>query len=283
VTNMPGEAFTLLVLFEDGTSTNETFETDTDGNFSGTAKVALSSDETVDAVILYAGTDTSATPLAQQTSLGLDCGKQAPKDCPSGSTAKFEVDENGVTTAGEFTNIDITATGDAGSVEMTNNEGFNVSVWVKTGQTDEGQVLGPYDIEAGGSRTIDIDKGISALGVVCPGTGEPGFPPFTLPNENQPPSADFSFSPSEPEPGETVSFDGSTSTDSDGTIAKYRWDFDGDGSVDETTSGPTTTHAFSTAGDHAIQLTVEDNNGATNSTTQTVSVNDEPSQRIRGM
>jgi MYXO-CTERM domain-containing protein len=58
---------------------------------------------------------------------------------------------------------------------------------------------------------------------------------------------------------EVVSFDGSASSDSDGTIAAYAWDF-GDGS---TATGATAAHAFAAAGSYFVRLTVTDDDGAT--------------------
>jgi PKD repeat protein len=62
--------------------------------------------------------------------------------------------------------------------------------------------------------------------------------------------AQFSFSPSSPNPGDTVSFDGSAST---GSPANYSWNF-GDGSGPVT--GKTATHTFAAAGSYSVQLTV---------------------------
>ena len=64
--------------------------------------------------------------------------------------------------------------------------------------------------------------------------------------ENQPPTADFTFEPNVPEVGETVTFDASGSEDPDGSIVEYRWDFDEDGQTDAT--GQTVSTSFSTAG-----------------------------------
>jgi len=53
----------------------------------------------------------------------------------------------------------------------------------------------------------------------------------------------------------TVTFDGSGSSDPDGPVGSYTWDF-GDGS---TGSGPTATHSFARAGTYDVKLTVTDN------------------------
>ena len=65
----------------------------------------------------------------------------------------------------------------------------------------------------------------------------------------------------------SCSVDGSASSDSDGTVASYAWDF-GDGG---TATGATATHAYATAGDYTITLTVTDNQGATGKVTHVVS------------
>jgi len=57
----------------------------------------------------------------------------------------------------------------------------------------------------------------------------------------------------------TVAFNGSASTDSDGTIAGYLWDF-GDGKIG---SGATAVHSYADPGTYTAMLTVTDNRGAT--------------------
>jgi PKD repeat protein len=72
---------------------------------------------------------------------------------------------------------------------------------------------------------------------------------------NQPPTADFT-------PAVTnlaVAVDATASTDPDGTIASYAWDF-GDGS---TGTGVTATHSYAAPGPYTVTLTVTDNQGAT--------------------
>jgi PKD repeat protein len=66
-----------------------------------------------------------------------------------------------------------------------------------------------------------------------------------------------------------ATFDGSTSTDSDGTIASYSWNF-GDGTAAGTGVKPS--HTYAAAGTYPVALTVTDNFGATNTVTKTVTV-----------
>ncbi|MCS4122863.1 BspA family leucine-rich repeat surface protein [Salinibacter ruber] len=90
--------------------------------------------------------------------------------------------------------------------------------------------------------------------------------------DNAPPTASFSFAPSDPNVGETVTFDASGSEDPDGSVVEYRWDFNNDGQAEETTQSATTTVSFSSAGEKAVALTVEDDDGATGEATETVAV-----------
>ncbi|MFE4469864.1 PKD domain-containing protein [Leifsonia sp. NPDC056824] len=81
---------------------------------------------------------------------------------------------------------------------------------------------------------------------------------------NPPPVASFSVGVN----GLTISVDGTASTDPNGTIAGYAWNF-GDG---KTATGATASHAYAAAGTYTVTLTVTDNQGATNSTSQSVTV-----------
>ena len=75
-----------------------------------------------------------------------------------------------------------------------------------------------------------------------------------------PPVASFTFSPPNPQTGQTVTFDGSASTPGNGTIAQYEWSF-GDGTTD-VTSTPTDTHTYSTSGTYTATLTLRDSDFA---------------------
>ena len=83
-----------------------------------------------------------------------------------------------------------------------------------------------------------------------------------------PPHAAFQFSPGTIYIGTSVSFDGSGSTDTDGTIASYRWDF-GDRSSG---TGVQASHAYAAKGVFGVRLTVADDPGLSNSTTREITV-----------
>ncbi|MFT7649704.1 MAG: PKD repeat protein, partial [Candidatus Poriferisodalaceae bacterium] len=85
---------------------------------------------------------------------------------------------------------------------------------------------------------------------------------------SSPPTADFTATPSAGTSPLVVSVDGSASSDADGTVVSYAWDF-GDGT---TATGVTASHTFAPLGTHTISLTVTDNSSATGTTTRTVDV-----------
>ena len=91
---------------------------------------------------------------------------------------------------------------------------------------------------------------------------------------NLPPNASFTAAPNPAIVGQTVTFNGSGSSDPDGTITKYEWDLDGNGTY-ETNSGttPTATRSYTTPATLTIGLRVTDNGGKTATTTQSLIVN----------
>ena len=85
--------------------------------------------------------------------------------------------------------------------------------------------------------------------------------------------ASFTVSPTDPVPGQSVSFDGSASTSTGGrTIVEWKWNF-GDGDT-ATENDPTASNTYSQAGTYVARLTVTDSAGRTGTTTRTVTVAD---------
>ena len=88
------------------------------------------------------------------------------------------------------------------------------------------------------------------------------------PPPNQPPVASFSYACTDL----ACTFDGSASTDADGAVTSYAWTFGADGSG----TGANAAHTFSAAGTHAVTLLVTDDDGATGSVVQEVTVSAPP-------
>lgn len=100
-----------------------------------------------------------------------------------------------------------------------------------------------------------IENVLSAFGVTVDGTT----------GGNLPPAAAFSYSAS----GLTVSFT-DTSSDPDGSVAAWSWNFGG--GATSTIQNPG--HTYAAAGTHPVTLTVTDNDGATGTTSKQVTVVD---------
>ncbi|EAR26059.1 hypothetical protein A20C1_09269 [marine actinobacterium PHSC20C1] len=81
---------------------------------------------------------------------------------------------------------------------------------------------------------------------------------------NQTPTAAFTSTTT----GLSASFNGSTSSDPDGTISSYAWNF-GDG---QSGTGATATHDYATGGNYTVILTVTDNQGGTGSLSRQITV-----------
>jgi len=98
------------------------------------------------------------------------------------------------------------------------------------------------------------------------------FENYVIGPENQPPVGSFTCSPENPFSGDVVYFDASSSYDPDGTIVSHEWDF-GDG---DTATGQQVTHRFrgamGEAKEYTVELMIEDDKGATDSNTHTITV-----------
>jgi PKD repeat protein len=154
------------------------------------------------------------------------------------------------------TNLSVTVNG-SGS---TDSDGTVVSyAWnYGDGGTDTGVTPAAHVYAAAGTYTITLtvtDNG---------GLTNVATKSVTVAKANVPPVASFTATAS----GLTVALNGSASTDSDGTVVSYAWNY-GDGA---TGTGATSSHTFASAGSYVITLTVTDNGGLTNSITKNVTV-----------
>lgn len=114
-------------------------------------------------------------------------------------------------------------------------------------------------------HTIVIDSTITLIS----GDYYGEFYGFTSPVSNLPPVADAG-GPYTGNVGSEVSFDGSGSTDHDGTIVLYEWDF-GDS---ETGVGVNANHIYTVASTYTVVLTVTDDGGLTDIDTTVATISE---------
>ena len=89
---------------------------------------------------------------------------------------------------------------------------------------------------------------------------------------NQPPQINsFTASPSSGTAPLTVNFT-CDAVDPDGSVAEYRWDFEGDGQINTTTTSNTATFTYNSGGTYTAKCTVVDNLGATAEATVSITV-----------
>jgi PKD repeat protein len=128
----------------------------------------------------------------------------------------------------------------------------------KTDATAANQVAGAFGVRAylsGGVTNGPIVYAFDDFAATSIGTTPPA---------NQAPTASFTATNT----NLTSAVDATASADPDGTIASYAWNF-GDGG---TATGVKATHTYAAAGTYSIKLTVTDNQGATGTTTKSVTV-----------
>jgi PKD repeat protein len=99
-------------------------------------------------------------------------------------------------------------------------------------------------------------------------------------NSNGPeprPVASFTNAPSQPHAGQSVTLNGSGSHYANGSIVKYEWDLNGDGTY-ETNTGSTATSStsFANPGTYTVGLRVTDSDGAVGTTTRQIAVGNFP-------
>ena len=98
---------------------------------------------------------------------------------------------------------------------------------------------------------------------------------ITVSAANEPPVADAGDAYSGDEYS-AITFDASGSSDPDGTIATYEWDWESDETYDETTASPTINHTWNDDYTGTVTLRVTDDWGKTDISTASVQVNNVP-------
>ncbi len=149
----------------------------------------------------------------------------------------------------------------------------------------------------GGGGSSNCDRTNSYPSVGLPTSDTHAYISLTIKNGAGEPVRPWPVRPSftvNPDPvgvTQTATFNASASVVDDGVKAcanpdpsepncGYRWDFDGDGTVDAVTNGATATHAYTTSGNKTPKLTVFDVNGKSDTVTGAVWVQDLPVAQI---
>jgi glucose/arabinose dehydrogenase/PKD repeat protein len=88
---------------------------------------------------------------------------------------------------------------------------------------------------------------------------------------NQPPLARATATPTNGPAPLTVSFDGTSSSDAEGTTLTYAWDLDGDGAYDDSSSAQPT-YTYNTSGNYQVGLKVTDSAGASDTLDQPLTI-----------
>ncbi len=227
-------------------------------------------------------TDTGETPTATasyQTSGDVQVGLRTTDDAGEAATTTRTV-----TVFGTLPTASFTAT--PNPVTTGDQVDFDAS-----GSTDpEGPIVryewdldgnGTYETDTGSTPTASRSyaaKGPVMVGLrVTDGDGATSTASVGLLVQNRAPSSTFTAAPDPVQTLSQVSFDASSSSDTDGTIAKYEWDLDGNGSYEtDTGTTPSASRSFATAGAYEVGLRVTDNDGAATTSTRTVTVQNRP-------
>lgn len=146
--------------------------------------------------------------------------------------------------------------------------------WVHS--LDEDETIGRFNSSATVLEVpLDLPgKNSTKLLLISRERPEPGYSVDIFPERPSSdgiPSASFTYSPANPSYEDTVEFV-DTSTDADGTIISWHWDFgDATGSVERNPS-----HRYAWKGDYRVALTVKDNDGGTDIAVKSVTVRNLP-------
>jgi YD repeat-containing protein len=156
-----------------------------------------------------------------------------------------------------------------------------------SGSSDPDGTIAKYAWDLDGNGTYETETGTEPIATktyatagsydvrlqVTDSSGNRSSTLRTVTVTNRAPTSSFSATPSSVSKGQLVSFDGSGSTDPDGTVVKYEWDLDGNGTF-ETSTGttPTASRSYSSAGKFEPKLRVTDDKGATAVSTKAVTV-----------
>jgi FG-GAP repeat/PKD domain len=161
-------------------------------------------------------------------------------------------DDNGINSGSAyvFNRTNTTWTQEAKLLTSDGSAGDNFG-WVLTLEGDTAMIGAYYDDDNG------IDSGST----------------YVFLRGNEPPVADFSWTPQHPQINQSITFDASTSYDPDGNITTFEWDWDSDGFYEENHTTSIATHFWTSLGSYPVTLRVTDQDNTTDIVTKTVYIN----------
>ena len=170
---------------------------------------------------------------------------------------------------------DLLVTADSGTAPLS--VGF-----IASGSSDADGTIVKYEWDFEGDGTFELDSGSDSTvihrydnpGSYNPvlrvtddrdatGTATLGILVESSQLDNDPPTAVLTADITSGDVPLMVSFDAGGSSDPDGSIVLYEWDFDGDGTFDKYGSSPEVSNTYQTAGSFAAAVRVVDDLGAT--------------------
>jgi PKD repeat protein len=212
----------------------------------------------IGAIALIRGVDTSAPVSAVSTAYGgtniTNGTRQATYTNTAGANGLGLALYGGELVAGNTNAVTISTSPSTTMTPIFQNDTANDGTAGTTGSRTSLGVLTYAGITT--SPQIDVVWGTIA---------SPGSEGIVLKGLNVAPTAAFTSS----KVSLALTVDGTTSTDSDGTISSYDWNW-GDSTTHGT--GSTSSHTYATAGTYTVTLTVTDNGGLTGTTSASVTV-----------
>ena len=152
------------------------------------------------------------------------------------------------------------------SVDVSDPDGDSLDVTFYD-DSDDSVIGADSGVADGGTASVSwsglsSNTGYSWYTIADDGSDSTQSSSWSFTTANNPPSASFSITSSSPYyEDEEISFDASASSDTDGSITSYEWDWTNDGSYDD--EGVTITHTFLNSGTYTVTLRVTDDNGVT--------------------
>ena len=196
-----------------------------------------------------------------QRSHQLGLGANCPDVVPGQYNADCVVDSDSTFTQGRGSVAMVVGTGGINPYDVTATDA-EAPYFAKFNGNNTGAAYGALQVSA---------TDTSLQGSFLRASGSSLTDSFTISRNttpNTPPTAAFSPTCT----ALTCTFNASASSDSDGTIAGYAWNF-GDGN---TGTGATSSHTYTSAGSFTVSLTVTDDGGATATTTRNVTTTAPP-------